>query len=137
MKKWRQNMECSKGNNFPHRRTNMETVAQYYTSYVETMGISNHFRNYTVVTGVKEIQQEDSSNSCLKNIQKNIDIHENHIKTCEEVFTLDINDFVPAELSSYCRSQIQMRSISSISSHSSASPGSLGSQSSFEIHLQT
>lgn len=43
------------------RRTSVSNVAQYYTDYVDIMGISNSFRNCTVVSSVKQVRQEKSS----------------------------------------------------------------------------
>lgn len=37
------------------RRTSISCVAQYYTDYVEVMGLAENFRNYTVVTNVKQL----------------------------------------------------------------------------------
>ena len=112
MEEWRNSMESRRDKLPSLCRTSVETIAQYYSSYVEIMGMVKHFRNYTVVTAVKEISPDNIPNSTIETLYVNkiMPGDENHIETCEKMCTLDDDD-VPNDLLGLCSSLTQMRSL--------------------------
>jgi len=86
-------------------RADVATVSQYYTDYVELMGLDGQFRNHTVVTGVKQVHYKSTRNSP-------------ELDTQCEVFSFD-NDLDIDDLSSACSSMTRRRSLSSTSFESS------------------
>ena len=100
-------------------RASVQTVSKYYQDYVRMMGLEKRFRNYTMVTGVKQVQCEQIA--CVKsdvvgNVVDCCDIKHQPVThaTKEEVFSFDNEDELD-ELSSACSSMTRRRSLSSMS----------------------
>lgn len=86
-------------------RADVATVSQYYTDYVKYQGIEENFRDFTVVTGVKQVQS--------KSVRQTPELEPQ-----AEVFCLD-NELDIDDLSSACSSMTRRRSLSSTSFESS------------------
>jgi len=106
------------------RRTSVANVSKYYTDYVDIMGLAENFRNSTVVTAVKQVKLDDICKSAEAPVLNEI-VPESVAEMSEEVFTFDIDDLVPDDLSSQCSSLTQKRSLSSASVDSCGQQSSL------------
>ena len=121
------------------RRTSVANVSKYYTDYVDIMGMAENFRNSTVVTAVKEIKLDEickSSDAPMRSCSLQDIIPENidqSLERSEEIFTFDVEDLVPDDLSSQCSSLTQKRSLSSASVDSCGLQGQNPSTSPAEI----
>lgn len=87
------------------RRTSVCCVAQYYSDYVETMGLQENFRNHTVVTRVKQVDRPASVKGRQRDTPTNnistsayIDVRRTDAPA-EDVFSMEED-----ELSSECSS---------------------------------
>lgn len=84
-----------------NRRTSVASVAEYYVDYVNIMGLTENFRNHTVVSAVKQVKKDWCSSPCRFPPEES-DITETSFKDLpevEDVFSLDSD-----ELSSQCSS---------------------------------
>jgi len=121
------------------RRTSVANVSKYYTDYVDIMGMAENFRNSTVVTAVKEVKLDEickSSDAPMRSCSLQDIIPENidqSLERSEEIFTFDVEDLVPDDLSSQCSSLTQKRSLSSASVDSCGLQGQNPSTSPAEI----
>ena len=95
-------------------RASVATVSQYYQDYVKKMGLAQNFRNYSVVTGVKQIRCKELNKDDNSVVESNDDEIQR-----EEVFSFD-NDEDLDDLSSACSSLTRRRSLSSNSFESTA-----------------
>jgi len=117
MSEWKESKQFKEANSdLMSRRTSVANVSRYYTDYVDIMGLSDNFRNFTVVTGVKQVKCEDICQSLKLSTSdvKEIEAHE-EFREAEEVFNVDIEDIASDDLSSQCSSMSRRRSLSSVS----------------------
>lgn len=99
-------LPCMSMTDLMRGRADVSTVSQYYTDYVKYQGIDENFRDFTMVTGVKQVV-------CKSRQSPEIDSQAE-----AEVFCLD-NDLDIDDLSSACSSMTRRRSLSSTSFESS------------------
>jgi len=67
-----------------NRRTSVSSVAQYYTDYVDIMGISQNFRNHTVVSSVRQVDRcaiTENEHCCLLNNQSGKSLKDGYCQT--------------------------------------------------------
>jgi len=92
-------------------RASVATVSSYYQDYVRMKGLEDRFRNFTMVTGVKQVkctQVQCVASDTGSVLQSSCDLQK------EEVFCFDNEDYLD-DVSSACSSMTRRRSLSSTS----------------------
>jgi len=123
MREWKESKQFKEAKSeLLSRRTSVANVSKYYTDYVEIMGLEENFRNHTVVTGVKQVNCEDVCHSMevAPPDENTAVIDVKFEQDSDEVFSVDLEDQIPDDLSSQCSSMTRRRSLSSVSGDSSS-----------------